>query len=144
MDSPNSLNPYDNMSLDDIIIAECTDEYADQCIKDFMDGGSSTRQGRKRAHIDRGHLEGHQCFFDDYFSDELVYTKCQFRRIFRMRRHVFLRIVQALENHSEYFQMRFNVVGRRGHSPLQKCITAMRMLPYGVPVDYVDEYVRIG
>ncbi|XP_062085287.1 uncharacterized protein LOC133791374 [Humulus lupulus] len=109
-----------------------------------MDGGSSTRQGRKRAHIDRGHVEGHQRLFDDYFSDEPVYTEYQFRRRFRMCRHVFLHIVQALENHSEYFHTRFDAVGRRGLSPLQKCTAAMRMLVYGAPADYVDEYVRIG
>ncbi|XP_062081103.1 uncharacterized protein LOC133785904 [Humulus lupulus] len=106
MDSSNSLNSYDNMSLDDIIIAEYTDEYDDQYFKDFMDGGSSTRRGRKRAHIDRGHVEGYQRLFDDYFSDES-----------------------------------FDAVGRRGLSPLQKCTAAIRMLAYGEPADYVDEYV---
>ncbi|XP_062118544.1 uncharacterized protein LOC133832184 [Humulus lupulus] len=133
-----------NMSLEDIIIAECTDDHDDQYFKALMDGGSSTRQGRKRAHIDRGHVEGHQRLFDDYFSDEPVYTEYEFRRRFRMRRHVFLRIVQALENRSEYFHMRFDAIGRRGISPLQKCTAAMRMLAYGAPADYVDEYVRIG
>ncbi|XP_062112486.1 uncharacterized protein LOC133823646 [Humulus lupulus] len=147
MDSPNSPNPYDNMSLEDIIIAECIDDHDDQYFKALMDGGSSTRQGRKRANIDRGHVEGHQHLFDDYFSDELVYTEYQFQRRFRMRRHVFLRIVQALENHSEalqYFHTRFDAVGIRGLSPLQKCTAAMRMLAYGAPADYVDEYVRSG
>ncbi|XP_062119105.1 uncharacterized protein LOC133832832 [Humulus lupulus] len=70
MDSPNSLNPYDNMSLEDIIIAEFIDDHDDQYFKAFMDGGSSTRQGRRRAHIDRGHsvegaftiLEVHRCY----------------------------------------------------------------------------------
>ncbi|XP_062089751.1 uncharacterized protein LOC133796297 [Humulus lupulus] len=109
-----------------------------------MDVGSSTRQGRKSTHIDRGHVEGHQRLFDDYFSDEPVYTEYQFRRRFRMRRHVFLRIVQDLENYSEYFYMRFDAVGRRGLSPLQKCTAVMQMLAYGAPTDYVDEYVRIG
>ncbi|XP_062100749.1 uncharacterized protein LOC133806672 [Humulus lupulus] len=132
------------MSLEEIIIAECTDDHDDQYFKALMDGGSSTRQGRKRAHIDRGHVEGHQRLFDDYFSDEPVYTEYQFRRRFRMHRHVFLRIVQALENHSEYFHMRFDAVGRRGLLPLQKCTAAMRMLAYGAPVNYVDEYVQIG
>ncbi|XP_062087068.1 uncharacterized protein LOC133793812 [Humulus lupulus] len=61
-----------------------------------------------------------------------------------MCRYVFLRIVQALENHSEYFHTRFDAVGRRGLLPLQKCTAAMRMLAYGAPADYVDEYVRIG
>uniref|UniRef100_A0A803Q2N0 Uncharacterized protein n=1 Tax=Cannabis sativa TaxID=3483 RepID=A0A803Q2N0_CANSA len=61
-----------------------------------------------------------------------------------MRKHVFLSIVQALESHSSYFQMRFDTTSKRGLSPLQKCTAAMRMLAYGVPADYVDEYVRIG
>ncbi|XP_062100586.1 uncharacterized protein LOC133806511 [Humulus lupulus] len=131
-------------TIEDIIIAECTDDHDDQYFKALMDGGSSTRQGRKRAHIDRDHVEGHQRLFDDYFFDEPVYTEYQFRRRFRMRRHVFLRIVQALENHSEYFHMRFDVVDRRGLSPLQKCTASMRMLAYGAPADYVDENVQIG
>ncbi|XP_062086027.1 uncharacterized protein LOC133792121 [Humulus lupulus] len=108
MDSPNSPNPYDNMSLEDIIIAKCTDDHDDQYFKALMDG------------------------------------EYQFRRRFRMHRHVFLHIVQALENHLEYFHTRFDAVGRRGLSPLQKCTVAMRMLAYGAPADYVDEYVRIG
>ncbi|XP_062073352.1 uncharacterized protein LOC133777681 [Humulus lupulus] len=37
-----------------------------------------------------------------------------------------------------------NLFGRRGLLPLQKCTAAMRMLAYGAPADYVDEYVRIG
>ncbi|XP_062089417.1 uncharacterized protein LOC133795947 [Humulus lupulus] len=114
MDSPNSLNPYDNMSLDEIIIAQCTNEYDDQYFKESMDGGSSTRWGRKRAHIDRGHVEGHPRLFDDYFSNESVYTEYQFQRRFRMHKLVFLCIVKALDNHSEYFQMRFDADDRRG------------------------------
>ena len=40
--------------------------------------------------------------------------------------------------------MRFDAIGRRGLSPLQKCTVAMRILAYGAPGDYVDEYVQIG
>ncbi|XP_062079271.1 uncharacterized protein LOC133783640 [Humulus lupulus] len=125
MDSPNSSNPYDNMSLEDIIIVECTGDQDDQYFKAFMDGGSLTRQGRNGAHIDRGHVKRHQRLFDDYFFDEPVYKEYQFQRRFRIRRHVFLRIVHALENHSEYFQMRFDAVGEKGLSPIQKCTAAM-------------------
>ena len=38
----------------------------------------------------------------------------------------------------------FDAIGRGGLSPLQKCATALRMLSYGGPADYVDEYIRIG
>ena len=61
-----------------------------------------------------------------------------------MRRHVFLRIVEALGNHDEYFQIRSDAVGRMGLSPLQKCTAALRILAYGSPADSVDDYVRIG
>jgi hypothetical protein len=61
-----------------------------------------------------------------------------------MRRHVFLRIVEALGNHDEYFQRRIDAVGRKGLSPLQKCTAALRILAYGSPADSVDDYVRIG
>ncbi|XP_062118915.1 uncharacterized protein LOC133832611 [Humulus lupulus] len=144
MDSPNSLNPYDNMSLDDIIIAKCTDENDDQYFNGFLNLGNSIRRGKKKTHIDRGLVEGHQHLFDDYFSDQLVYTKSQFRIRFRMCRHVFLCIVEALGNHLEYFQRRFDAIGRKGLLPIQKRTAAMRMLAYGALFDYVDEYVRIG
>ena len=61
-----------------------------------------------------------------------------------MRRHVFERIVHALGVYSMYFQMQRDAIGRRGLSPLQKCTAAIRMLAYGAPADYVDEYVQMG
>jgi hypothetical protein len=57
---------------------------------------------------------------------------------------MFLRIVEALGNHDEYFQTRVNAVRQVGLSLLQKCTAALRMLAYGVPADSVDDYVRIG
>jgi len=61
-----------------------------------------------------------------------------------MRRHVFLRIVEALGNHDDYFQTRIDAVHKVGLSPLQKCTVALRLLAYGVLSDNVDDYVRIG
>ncbi|XP_029144610.1 uncharacterized protein [Arachis hypogaea] len=61
-----------------------------------------------------------------------------------MRRHVFLRIADALSNVYPYFQQRVDATGRRGLSPLQKCTVKIRMLAYGVGADAVDDYVRIG
>lgn len=73
-----------------------------------------------------------------------MYTAEQFRRRFRMRRNLFLRIVEALGNHSTYFQITQDAIGRTSLSPLQKCTAAIRMLAYGSPADSVDEYVRMG
>ena len=66
------------------------------------------------------------------------------RRRFRMGRHVFLRIVDALSNFDPYFQQKVDAVGRKGLSPLQKCTAAMHMLAYGISADVGDDYVRIG
>ncbi|KAI5437927.1 hypothetical protein KIW84_023887 [Lathyrus oleraceus] len=112
-------------------------------LKNERRSGSSFRP-KRRTTVVRGREEGHNRLFNDYFSENPVYTNVQFRRRFRMHRHVFLRIVDALGNHDEYFQMRVNATGKMGLSPLQKCTSAIRMLAYGCPADLVDEYVRIG
>ncbi|KAL5184192.1 Glutathione S-transferase T2 [Glycine soja] len=89
-------------------------------------------------------LESQQQLHGNTTSQNPVYTEIQFRRRFRMQRHVFLRIVNARSNHDEYFQMRVDALRRKGLSPLQKCTTAIRILAYGSPANSVDEYVRIG
>jgi hypothetical protein len=61
-----------------------------------------------------------------------------------MHSNMFLRIVQAVENVDPYFHCRYDVVGRAGLTTLQKCATVVCILAYGLPVDAVDEYVRIG
>jgi len=60
-----------------------------------------------------------------------------------MQQQLFIRIVNALSNHNEYFQMRPNVIGRVSLSPLQKCTVTIRILTSGSPANCVDEYVRI-
>ncbi|XP_057426240.1 uncharacterized protein LOC130719646 [Lotus japonicus] len=61
-----------------------------------------------------------------------------------MRRDVFLRIVEAIDNNDDYFQMREDATCRMCLSPLHKCNVAIRMLAFGSPADSVDEYVQIG
>ncbi|CAM8886269.1 unnamed protein product [Rhodiola kirilowii] len=94
--------------------------------------------------IDRDREAGHERLENDYFSPNPVYPAETFRRRYRMGKHVFLRIVDALSHYDPYFQQRVDALGRKGLSPLQKCTAAMRMLAYGVFADAVDDYVRIG
>ena len=61
-----------------------------------------------------------------------------------MRRHVFERLVLAVQQVDPYFVQRPNCAGELGLSALQKVVAAVRILAYGVPADAVDEYVRIG
>lgn len=67
-----------------------------------------------------------------------------FRRRFRMRKHVLLRIVGDLSRSDDYFTQRYDAANKEGISPLEKCTTAMRMLAYGMAADAVDEYIKIG
>ena len=61
-----------------------------------------------------------------------------------MKRHVFIRIMNAVEEHDEYFVQKRNAAGILGLSCLQKVVAAFRPLAYGVAADALDEYIRIG
>ena len=61
-----------------------------------------------------------------------------------MSRSLFLRIVEAVKGHDNYFQQRSDGLGRPGLSTLQKVTAVFRMLAYGLPADATDEYVKIG
>jgi hypothetical protein len=61
-----------------------------------------------------------------------------------MTRELFLRIMNAVESHDDYFVQKRNVANVLGLSCFQKVTAAFRMLTYGVPADATDEYVRIG
>lgn len=62
---------------------------------------------------------------------------------YRMRKDLFLHIVQAVELMNPWFTCRPDETGKMGLSSFQKCITSVRILAYGVPADAVDEYVCI-
>ena len=61
-----------------------------------------------------------------------------------MRRPLFLRIVNEVEQYDPYFIQRTDTIGVLGLSSLQKITAAYRILVYGTPADSVDEYIRIG
>ncbi|KAK6151075.1 hypothetical protein DH2020_016007 [Rehmannia glutinosa] len=94
--------------------------------------------------IFRNRIFGHKKIFNDYFGKHVVYSSKLFRRRFRMRQSLFIRIQADVEIFDLYFVQKRNSAGTLGLSSLQKITAAMRMLAYGVSADYVDEYVRIG
>ena len=98
----------------------------------------------QRKYIERDHLQGHKRLFLDYFAESPVYSPNIFRRRFRMRRSLFVRIQSAVEGHDDYFFQKRDNAQRLGLSSLQKITTALRMLAYGVTTNFMDEYVRIG
>ena len=51
-----------------------------------------TSQPKRRRSIQRNHLVGHERLFLDYFTLTPIYSPALFRRRFRMKRSLFLRI----------------------------------------------------
>ncbi|XP_074364334.1 uncharacterized protein LOC141705170 [Apium graveolens] len=92
-----------------------TDENSDMS-KEFIEEGSSTTTKRV---ICKDREAGHERLERDYFAQNPVYPLDTFRRRFRMGRHVFLRIVDALSNFDPYFQQKVDALERKGLSPLQ-------------------------
>nr|XP_051202576.1 uncharacterized protein LOC127316206 [Lolium perenne] len=97
-----------------------------------------------RNHIQRNRLLGHEQLMEDYFAEVPTYPPHLFRRRYLMRRSLFVRIVKACELHLNYFKQRRNATGVMGFSSFQKISAAMRVIAYGIPADYTDEYLRIG
>jgi hypothetical protein len=93
---------------------------------------------------DRRREEGAKKLYQDYFDENPTYPEKIFRRRFRMSSRLLNKIAKAVEEHDHYFVQKENAAGVCGFSCLQKVTASLRQLAYGVPADYVDEYVRIG
>ncbi|XP_021717880.1 putative nuclease HARBI1 [Chenopodium quinoa] len=108
---------------------------------------AATQQRRRKStepRKDRGREEGHARLYNDYFAEVPVYPSSLFRCRFRMRKHVFERLLNAVTQHDPWFQQRRDAAGRLALSPLQKCTAAVRQLAYGCASDACDDYVRIS
>uniref|UniRef100_A0A0D3BFP4 Uncharacterized protein n=1 Tax=Brassica oleracea var. oleracea TaxID=109376 RepID=A0A0D3BFP4_BRAOL len=124
------------------------EEIFDQQIENLLirhgERQEASRSKKKRAYIERHREQGHMQLWNDYFSEDATYPSHMFRRRFRMKKSLFMRIVDRLSAEIPYFQQRRDATGRYSHSPLQKATTAIRMMAYGSPADAVDEYLRLG
>jgi hypothetical protein len=111
-----------------------------QKILGMKHGGS---RKNRRPNIERGHVQGHARIWNDYIKEDATYAD-HFRRRFRMRKELFLRIHDKIVQHNPYFQQKPDAARRPGISSLQKILAAFRMLSGGVTADFMDEYVRIA
>ena len=118
------------------------DSNEDEIIKELVMETSQPK--RCRRSIRRNHLVGHERHFFDYFAPTPIYPPALFRRRFRMKRSLFLRIQSKVEAYDSYFVQKRNSAKKLGLSSLQKITTALRILAYEVLGDLIDEYVRIG
>ncbi|KAI4982380.1 hypothetical protein ZWY2020_022872 [Hordeum vulgare] len=98
-----------------------------------------------RRVINRGRVSGAKLLQKHYFDPEPTFLDDTFlRRRFRMQKPLFLRIVEGVEAHDDYFKFTRDCCGQLSFSAKQKCTRAMRMLALGVAVDFIGEMVRIG
>jgi hypothetical protein len=123
--------------LQDEVLVELRDEI------EVLDEGSRRNSGPRRF-VSRPREEANQRLMEDYFVENPVYNPTIFRRRFRMKKTLFLRIVDALGEWSPFFTLRSDAANRPGLSPIQKCTAAIRQLANGSPADQLDEYIKIG
>ena len=149
-DARNTTYPTELYTLDEFLAEEdMLDSFAEEIAVELkgtleaLQARSLSRSG-PRIYVNRPREEAHQQLVRDYFCDNPLYRAKKFRRRFRMRRPLFLRIVNALGEWSPYFTTRTDALNREGLSPLQKCTAAIRQLAYGTPADSLDEYLKIG
>jgi hypothetical protein len=102
-----------------------------------------------------GSVPGHRIYTRDrygadkrlmanYFVDQPLYNDDHFRRRFRMRQELFLKIVRKIEAANPYFVQKPNCVGQLGFTLIHKCTIAMKMLAYGGAADSLDDHLKMG
>ncbi|XP_071741457.1 uncharacterized protein [Rutidosis leptorrhynchoides] len=127
-----------------------------QLIQEIEDDDSEVESApsipRVRGYIPREREVAAQRLWDDYFCETPKYPHTKFKRHFRLRIQLFLRIVQCIttfqsDNMPEYFSyfsQRVDAIGRPTFTTLQKCTSAIRQLAYGTAIDMCDEYLQMS
>lgn len=73
--------------------------------------------GHKVVHRDR--VAGNYRLYKDYFAAEPVFDETFFRRRFRMRRSLFMKILNEMKVYDPKFRTRKNACNQSGFSPIQ-------------------------
>ncbi|XP_004292065.1 PREDICTED: uncharacterized protein LOC101312228 [Fragaria vesca subsp. vesca] len=102
-------------------------------------GGSVTG----RAYKNRQRELANQRLLNDYFVENPVYKEVEFRRRYKMRREVFLRMLNNVQTANPYFRQSYDNSGRPSFSPHQKLTCALRMLVNACSADSLDETFRM-
>ena len=99
-------------------------------VKEHEDENRKRRRGSTVGHlcIPRNRHLGNEMLMQDYITENPTYTPHLFRRRHRMRRSLFVNIVQACKENFRYFTQRRNVTGLKWFSAYQKISAAMGLL----------------
>ncbi|XP_020181336.1 uncharacterized protein [Aegilops tauschii subsp. strangulata] len=126
----------------DIIMLMSMQEEMDRQVKHILNFKGSIK-GRRVINRDR--VSGAKLLHKDNFAPKLAFLDDQwFRRRFHMRKSLFLRIVEGVEAHDDYFKLRRDCCGQLSFSAKLKCTAALMMLALVTAADAVGEMVRMG
>nr|XP_043611729.1 uncharacterized protein LOC122583382 [Erigeron canadensis] len=135
-------------------ITACLNVIFDEEENERQAASSSSAPKVPRRVIYRDHLGAAKLLYEHYFAPNCTYPPDMFRRRFRMRKEMFLRIlqdihsfssVQPLPNHFQFFHKApTDCAGQPGFNIFQKCTSAIRQLAYSYKADALDEYLQIA
>nr|XP_043611457.1 uncharacterized protein LOC122583083 [Erigeron canadensis] len=135
-------------------ISACLNVIFDEEENQSQEASSYSRPKFTRRVIRRDHVAAAKLLYDHYFALEPTYPPDMFRRRFRMRKEMFLRIVQdinsfesiePLPKHFQFFHKSpTDASGRPGFNIFQKCTSAIRQLAYSFKADALDEYLQMA
>ncbi|XP_071727520.1 uncharacterized protein [Rutidosis leptorrhynchoides] len=105
-----------------------------------------------RRYIEREHEAAHVRLITDYFVEGCKYSDENFKRRFRMRHCVFLRIMEDILNYHKdplpeyfkYFHLRVDVHRKLSISTYLKITAALRQLADGDTPNLFDEYLQMS
>nr|GEV09755.1 hypothetical protein [Tanacetum cinerariifolium] len=128
------MNSYKFIGLDDVEEGEEINSRKKSFIKRAIAYIRIRRQASRlmRNSITRDRAGAHERLVAAFFSDNSMYDATRFRKMFRMARPLFNRIVTAVTNYDPFFHNNTDCTGREDISSLIKCTSAIRQLAYGV------------
>ncbi|GKD88618.1 hypothetical protein Tco_1364125 [Tanacetum coccineum] len=105
-----------------------------------------------RNPINRDREGAEERLMADYFNDHYRYPLYYFRRRYRMRQKIFLKIVKDIStyeadpllDHFNFFRVRPDATGRMSLSVIMKCTGTIRQLAYDTTPDAFDEYLQMS
>jgi hypothetical protein len=98
----------------------------------------------RAPNVKRDIRSGHEQLWQDYLAPDAVFPANVFRRRFRMRKSLFLKIMKDIRAHDPEMRTRYDALGQPGLSTMQKCTAAIRMLAYSQCADSLDDTIRAG
>ncbi|XP_022031381.1 uncharacterized protein LOC110932346 [Helianthus annuus] len=134
----------DGESTDEEVEQEAVTSACQLAVRYVKHSRQPEREVKTRDYIELDRRAANDRLMKDYFDEAPTFPNPEvFRRRFRMSKHLFLHIVDDLENNFDYFKQKADAKGTLGFTGIQKCTSALRVLAYGNTTDINDEYLKM-